>query len=337
MLLGLGVELDQIVEGSITNLHDRRHHRHVCKCSPCKRLILFFRTFFLVRSIGACTGLNVVDVIFSRLLLFQLRRSGRCNIIRLCRSVCVRSTDVICIHVLNSIQCEILCSFNRNAGSTCVAELCIVPRCAKLEFKRLSNLICKPSLFGKIFVIIRDVNRMRSSESSIHSVHLRKVLTSGFRECDRCHRSNICSRMRALHAILKIISNIGPLRNPKGTIITSHRLEGRQNHRSLAVNRNGLSTNLNMLIVHNGVNWKFKLHSIVVESGKILRLEELFKARKERLHRLHRPHRSVQLRHTMDLQRYGCRSQILSHCEMSRRGKLKNKRRGEQDDAELQS
>ena len=93
--------------------------------------------------------------------------------------------------------------------------------------------------------------------------------------------------MGTLHAVLKIIGNIGALRNPKCTIISSHRLEGRQNHRGLAVNRDDLSTNLNMRVVHNGLNWKFKLHSIVVESSKILRLEELFKARKERLHRLH--------------------------------------------------
>ena len=194
---------------------------------------------------------------------------------------------MICIHILNSIQCKILGSFNCDASPTCVAELCIVPRCAKLEFKRLSNLFSKPSLLGEIFVIIRYINRVRSCKSSVYTIHLRKVLTSRFRECNRCHRSNIRSRVRALHTVLKIIGNISALRNPKGTIIPSHRLEGRQNHRSLAVNWNGLSTNLNMCFVHNRLNRKFKLHSIVVESSKILRLEELFKARKERLHRLH--------------------------------------------------
>ena len=93
--------------------------------------------------------------------------------------------------------------------------------------------------------------------------------------------------MRALHPLLHIICNIRPLRNTKGTIVSSHRLERRQDHRSLAMDGDSLPMNLDVLLIHNGLNRGRQLHSIVMEPSNILRLEQLLKTRKERLERLH--------------------------------------------------
>ena len=63
VLLGFGVELDQIIESSLTDFHDSRHHRYIRKCCPRKRLIFFLRTFFVICSVRTYTRLNVIDII----------------------------------------------------------------------------------------------------------------------------------------------------------------------------------------------------------------------------------------------------------------------------------
>ena len=194
---------------------------------------------------------------------------------------------MIRFNILNSLQLKILTRLNGKSCATRVTELGIMSRRTKLEFKRLSNLLGKPSLLCQLLIIIRDVNCVGTGKSRINTIDLGKVLTTRLRQGDGCHGSNIGGCVRALHTILHIICNVSALRNPEGSVVTSHRLERRQDHRGLAMNRNGLSANFDVRLVHNGLNWKLKLHSIVVKSSKVFSLEELFKTGEERLDRLH--------------------------------------------------
>ena len=259
--------LYQIIQSAFASLHDRCDNGNIGKGGPRKRLGLLVFALVVICTIRTGTGFDIIDIVFFRYILLHLRRLRRRDIIRLNGSIFVGITHVIDIHIFNFAKVNVLCRLESNPCATCVTKLGIVTCCPKFQFECLADLVSKPTLLRELFIVIRNVNGMRTCNPNIDTIHLRKMLASRLRQGNRCNSSNVSCRMRALHSLLEIICNVRTLGNPKCTIVSAHRLERRQDHRGLAMNRNGCSPNLNVIGIYDRINRTRQLYAIFIDIG----------------------------------------------------------------------
>jgi hypothetical protein len=127
----------------------------------------------------------------------------------------------------------------------------------------------------EIFVIVRNVNGMVLCESYIDTVDFWEMDTSRLGQQNGGQCPNISSGIGTLKLGLHIIRHFIGLGKSKHSIVSSHPLEGTQDHSGLAMDGDGSSQcGVNVGLVHDTANLFAKADSILGERGNCFGLKQ---------------------------------------------------------------
>ena len=230
------------------------------------------------------------------------------------RAVSRGFAHVIGRNVLDVVQRDLLAQHHGIALTARVGKLSTPFGLTQLQLKGLAQHIGEPPALGQVLIIIANVEGVLGSNCRVHAIHLREVNTPRLGQGNRGQGTHISGRVRTLELGLHVRGHLVRLGQAESPIVAAHPLEGAQNHRGLAVDRQDIALDLDAIGAYDAIQLLRELHSILPEVGDALCLEQQLQRREEGLRILQVPGTHIDFGYPGTLQRHGRGSKILSHC-----------------------
>lgn len=209
MMMRILVQLQEVLQGAITLLHDGGHDRDIRDLGPRKGLIAIL-TDILLETGGfgsTITGLDLLDlrgaggrlrVVLLGQALLNLRglighqRGGRRRAVR----HAIQLRNVVQLNILAHLQDRALCARMLELRRTRLRP--------DLQLKGLAQVVSKPWALRELLLVIRNVQDVLFGNAAVHALDLGKVRASGLGQHQAGQGAHIGSRMRTLKLVLNL-------------------------------------------------------------------------------------------------------------------------------------